>query len=63
MIIYDINKLKQKAIDYLASLRKKGIEEVGTAATYITEFITELEKNATEDTKDKIVYRDKEKSL
>ena len=46
MTIYDINEIKQKAIDYLASLRKEGLEEIGAAAIYITEFIAELEKES-----------------
>lgn len=46
MTIYDINEIKQKAIDYLASLRKEGLEVIGTAAIYITDFVSELEKES-----------------
>jgi hypothetical protein len=52
MTIYDINEIKQKAIDYLASLRKEGLEEIGAAAIYITEFIAELEKETTKEGSD-----------
>lgn len=49
MTIYDINELKQKAIDYLASLRKEGLEVIGVATIYVTEFIDELEKETTKE--------------
>ena len=46
MTIYDINELKQKAIDYLHNIftLSESIEEVGTATANITGFITALEK-------------------
>lgn len=46
MTIYDINDIKHKAFDYFASLKKEGIEEVGAAVIYITEFVSELEKES-----------------
>lgn len=48
MTIYDINEIKQKAIDYLHNVYtlSESIEEVGTAAANITCFITELEKES-----------------
>lgn len=51
MTIYDINELKQKAIDYLHNIftLSESIEEVGTAAANITCFITELEKETTKE--------------
>lgn len=48
MTIYDINEIKQKAIDYLHNIftLSECIEEVGTAAANITGFIAELEKES-----------------
>ena len=48
MTIYDINEIKQKAFDYFASLYQLNgnIEEIGTAAVYITDFVSELEKES-----------------
>lgn len=46
MTIYDINEIKQKAFDYFGSLylRNGNVEEIGTATVYITDFVSELEK-------------------
>ena len=48
MTIYDINEIKQKAFDYFASLylRNGNIEEIGTATVYITDFVSELERES-----------------
>ena len=48
MTIYDINEIKQKAFDYFASLYQLNgnIEEIGTATVYITDFVSELEKES-----------------
>ena len=52
MTIYDINEIKQKAIDYLETIRLQNdddVEEVGIAAVNIVRFISELENETTKE--------------
>lgn len=46
MTVYDINDIKQSALDYIAKLALESGDpnEIGLAATYITDFITYLKE-------------------